>query len=126
MAKTNAVGWFDIYVSDMERAVAFYEGVLKQKLEAMGDPTGETQMMSFPGEMAAYGASGALVKSEHSKPGMGGTMLYFSVEDCSEEESRVVAAGGKIVRPKFSIGQFGWVSLCADTEGNMVGFNSMT
>jgi uncharacterized protein len=125
MAKTNAVGWFDIYVNDMERAVAFYEGVLLQKLEQLGDPTGETQMMSFPGDMTSYGASGALVKSEHSSPGMGGTMLYFSVEDCSVEQSRVVAAGGKIVRPKFSIGQFGWVSLCQDTEGNTVGFNSM-
>jgi uncharacterized protein len=125
MAKTNAVGWFDIYVNDMERAVAFYEGVLSQKLENIGDPTGETQMMSFPGDMTSYGASGALVKSEHSSPGMGGTMLYFSVEDCSVEQSRVVAAGGKIVRPKFSIGQFGWVSLCQDTEGNIVGFNSM-
>jgi uncharacterized protein len=125
MAKTNAIGWFDIYVNNMERAVAFYEGVLSQKLENMGDPTGETQMMSFHGDMAAYGASGALVKSHHSSPGMGGTMVYFGVEDCSVEESRVVAAGGKILRPKFSIGQFGWVSLCTDTEGNMVGFNSM-
>jgi uncharacterized protein len=125
MAKTNAIGWFDIYVNNMERAVAFYEGVLEQKLEAMGDPTGETQMMSFPGDKAAYGASGALVKSAHSSPGIGGTMIYFSVEDCSVEESRVVTAGGKIVRPKFSIGAFGWVSLCEDTEGNMVGFNSM-
>ncbi len=125
MAKMNAVGWFDIYVTDMERAVAFYEGVLSQKLEQIGDPTGETQMMSFPGDMTSYGASGALVKSEHSSPGMGGTMLYFSVQDCSVEQSRVVAAGGKIVRPKFSIGQFGWVTLCQDTEGNMVGFNSM-
>jgi uncharacterized protein len=125
MAKTNAVGWFDIYVNDMERAVGFYEGVLLQKLEQLGDPTGETQMMSFPGDMTSYGASGALVKSEHSSPGMGGTMLYFSVEDCLVEQSRVVAAGGKILRPKFSIGQFGWVSLCQDTEGNMVGFNSM-
>jgi uncharacterized protein len=125
MAKTNAVGWFDIYVNDMERAVAFYEAVLLQKLEQMGDPTGETQMMSFPGDMTSYGASGALVKSEYSSPGIGGTMLYFSVEDCLVEQSRVVAAGGKIVRPKFSIGQFGWVSLCQDTEGNRVGFNSM-
>ena len=104
MAKTNAIGWFDIYVNDMQRAVSFYESVLKQKLEKIGDPTGETQMMSFPADMAAYGASGALVKSEHSRPGVGGTMLYFSVEDCSAEESRVLAAGGGIVRPKFSIG----------------------
>jgi uncharacterized protein len=125
MAKPNAIGWFDIYVNDMDRAVAFYEGVLKQKLEPIGDPTGETQMMSFPGDMKSYGASGALVKSAHARPGMGGTMVYFSVEDCSVEESRVAAAGGKIVRPKFSIGDFGWVTLCEDTEGNMIGLNSM-
>jgi uncharacterized protein len=125
MAKTNAIGWFDIYVNDMKRAVSFYESVLKQKLEKIGDPTGETQMMSFPSDMAAYGAAGALVKSAHSSPGVGGTMVYFSVEDCAVEQSRVVTAGGSIVRPKFSIGEFGWVTLCTDTEGNMFGLNSM-
>jgi len=125
MAKTNALGWFDIYVDDMDRAVAFYQGVLKQKLERIGDPTGETQMMSFPADINSYGASGALVTSEHSRPEMGGTMLYFSAEDCSVKQSRVVTAGGKIVRPKFSIGDFGWVTLCKDTEGNMFGLNSM-
>jgi uncharacterized protein len=126
MTKTNAIGWFDIYVNDMKRAVSFYESVLKQKLEKIGDPTGEAQMMSFPGDMTAYGAAGALVKSAHSAPGIGGTMVYFSVEDCAVEQSRVVAAGGSIVRPKFSIGEFGWVTLCTDTEGNMFGLNSMT
>jgi uncharacterized protein len=125
MGKPNAIGWFDIYVDDMDRAVVFYESVFKQKLEKIGDPTGETQMMSFPADMKAYGASGALVKSEYSRPGIGGTMVYFSVEDCSVEESRVIAAKGKIVRPKFSIGEFGWVTLCVDTEGNMFGLNSM-
>lgn len=125
MAKANAVAWFDIYVNDMERATAFYEAVLKQKLEKMGDPTGETEMMSFPADMGLYGASGALVKSEYSRPGAGGTMVYFGVKDCSVEESRVEAAGGKVVRPKFSIGDFGWVSLCEDTEGNTFGLNSM-
>lgn len=48
MTKMNAVGWFDIYIEDLDRAVAFYETVLGIKLEAMGDPTGESQMMSFP------------------------------------------------------------------------------
>ena len=125
MAKSNAIGWFDIYVSDMDRAVAFYQEVLGYKLEQMGDPTGETQMMSFPADMSVYGAAGALVKSEYSKPGVGGSLLYFSVTYCSAEESRVADAGGKVVRPKFSIGEFGWVSLCEDTEGNMFGLNSM-
>lgn len=125
MAKMNAIGWFDMYVNDLERATAFYETVLAQKLEKMGDPTGETQMMSFPTDMSVYGAGGALVKSEYSRPGAGGTMLYFSVDDCAVEESRVALAGGKVVRPKFSIGDFGWVSLCEDTEGNVFGLNSM-
>jgi predicted enzyme related to lactoylglutathione lyase len=125
MAKSNAIGWFDIYVSDMGRAVSFYESVLGHKLEAMGDPTSETQMMSFPTDLGIYGAGGALVKSEYSKPGVGGSMLYFSVEDCSIELSRVVDAGGKVVRPKFSIGEFGFVALCEDTEGNMFGLSSM-
>jgi uncharacterized protein len=126
MDKPNAIGWFDIYVEDMDRAVAFYESVFEFKLEAIIDPTGETQMMSFPGSMNAYGASGALVKSDHARPGIGGTMLYFSVEDCAVQEVRVVAAKGQIVRPKFSIGEFGWVTLCIDTEGNMFGLNSRT
>lgn len=125
MEKTNAIGWFDIYVNDMDRACSFYERVLGQKLEKMADPTGETQMMSFPANMSAYGAAGALVKSKFTNPGLGGTMVYFSVEDCSKEEARVVKAGGKVIRPKFSIGEFGWVTLCEDSEGNRFGLSSM-
>lgn len=125
MEKSNVIGWFDIYVEDMDRAVGFYEAVFKQKLAQIGDPTGETQMMSFPADMKSYGASGALVRSSHSRPGVGGTLVYFSVEDCAVEQSRVGAAGGKVVRPKFSIGEFGWVTLCEDTEGNMFGLSSL-
>jgi uncharacterized protein len=125
MGKPNAIGWFDIYVNDMGRAVRFYESVLKQKLAPIGDPTNETQMMGFPTDMAVYGAGGALVKSNYARPGPGGTLVYFSVEDCSQQESRVVPAGGKVVRPKFSIGEFGWVTLCEDTEGNLFGLSSM-
>ncbi len=125
MTQMNAVGWFDIYVADLDRAVGFYETVFGRKLEAMGDPTGESQMMSFPGNMSAYGAAGALTKSPHAGPGVGGTIVYFSVEDCATEQSRVEAAGGQVIRPKFSIGEFGFVVLCQDTEGNMFGMNSL-
>lgn len=125
MARSNAIGWFDIYVNEMSRAVAFYEHVLQQKLEPIGDPTGETQMMSFSTDMGVYGAGGALVKSNYARPGVGGTLVYFSVEDCANEEARVAAAGGKVVRPKFSIGEFGWVTLCEDLDGNLFGLSSM-
>lgn len=125
MAKSNAIAWFDIYVSDMGRAVAFYERVLQARLEPIGDPTGETQMMGFPTDMGLYGAGGALVKSAYTRPGAGGTLVYFGVQDCATEAARVVAAGGKVIRPKFSIGEFGWVALCEDTEGNPFGLSSM-
>lgn len=125
MTKMNAIGWFDIYVSDLDRAVQFYESVFNCELEQIGDPTGENQMMGFPTDMNAYGAGGALSKSEHASPGVGGTVVYFNSADCAVEESRVTEAGGQVIRPKFSIGEFGWVSLCMDTEGNIFGISSM-
>lgn len=125
MTKMNAVAWFDIYVDDLNRAVAFYQNVLDIQLDAMGDPTGESQMMAFPADMGAYGAAGALTKSPHAAPGIGGTIIYFASQDTSLEEARVVAAGGAVVRPKFPIGEFGFVTLCQDTEGNMFGLNSL-
>ena len=125
MTKMNAVGWFDIYVDDLNRAASFYETVLDRKLEQMADPTGGTQMMSFPANMTTYGAAGALTQSPHAGPGVGGTIIYFSVEDCATEAARVDQAGGQVIRPKFPIGEFGFVTLCRDTEGNMFGINSL-
>lgn len=124
MKQTNAVGWFDIYVTDLARAGAFYEAVFGCELQTINDPTSEAQMLAFPAEMSAYGASGALVKSPHRHPGAGGTLVYFTVDNCSIQEALVSKAGGKVIRPKFSIGAFGWVTLCLDTEGNQFGLNS--
>ncbi len=81
-------------------------------LERMGDPTSESQMLWVPADLSAYGAAGALTKSPHSGPGVGGIAVYFMVEDCAVEEARVPDAGGMVVRPKFSLGEFGWVTLC--------------
>jgi predicted enzyme related to lactoylglutathione lyase len=119
------VGWFDIYVDEMDRAQTFYETVLKTSLATMDDPNDpNVQMRTFVDDYQSHGAGGALVKMEHAKPGPGGSMVYFSCEDCSVEEARVVAAGGHIAKPKFSIGDHGFVSLIMDTEGNMVGLHS--
>lgn len=121
------IGWFDIYVEDMERAQAFYETVLDTKLSSMDDPNDPTaQMRAFGDDFVSHGAGGALVKLEYAKPGPGGSMVYFSCDDCAVEEARVLAAGGSIVRPKFSIGQHGCVSIVTDSEGNLIGLHSTT
>ena len=121
------VGWFDIYVEDMERAQAFYEAVLDTTLSPMGDPTDPTvQMRAFGDDATTHGAGGALVKLDHARPGPGGSMVYFSCDDCAVEESRVAEAGGAVVRPVYSIGEHGFVSIVTDTEGNMIGLHSAT
>jgi hypothetical protein len=70
-------------------------------------------------------AAGALVKMPGFPSGGNSTLVYFMCDDCSVEESRVVKAGGRAEKSKFSIGQYGFVSLVHDTEGNMFGLHPM-
>ncbi len=122
----NPVGWFEIYVSDINRAANFYQTVFDKTLENLRDPNDDTvEMKSFAADMGVYGAGGALVKRAGVEPGTGGTVVYFGVDDCAVEESRVESAGGKVIQSKQSIGEFGWFSLCMDTEGNLFGLSSM-
>jgi predicted enzyme related to lactoylglutathione lyase len=119
----NPVGWFEIYVQDMGRAKRFYESVFQLKLEKLDSP--EVEMWSFPMTMDRYGAPGSLVKMEGFPSGGNSTLVYFSCKDCAIEAGRVVASGGRIQREKMSIGQYGFIALVFDTEGNMFGLHSM-
>lgn len=122
----NPVGWFEIYVQDMDRAKAFYESVLQTKLEHLVSPAmPNMEMMSFPAQTDQWGAGGALVKLKGVPSGGNSTLVYFSCEDSTVETARVVAAGGQIDRNKFSIGDYGFIALVVDTEGNMIGLHSL-
>ena len=128
--KYNAVVWFEIYVDDLKRAQQFYEKVLNVKLDAVDMPEDEQgqpalQMLMFPGGPDKFGASGSLVKMDGVKAGGGNTLVYFSSVDCAVEAGRIEAAGGKVFRQKFSIGEYGFAALGVDTEGNMFGIHSM-
>lgn len=123
---TNPVGWFEIYVNDLARAKSFYQSVLNTSLESLGDLTNEDiEMLAFPSNFDVYGAGGALVKMSGIKAGGNSTLIYFSCDDCAVEESRILASGGKIQRPKMSIGDYGFISLGIDTEGNIFGLHSL-
>jgi predicted enzyme related to lactoylglutathione lyase len=58
------------------------------------------------------------------KPGSGGTLVYFTCEDCAIEESRIEGAGGKVIQTKMPIGEHGFCTLAVDTEGNTIGLHS--
>lgn len=121
--KRNPVGWFEIYVQDMARAKAFYETVLDVTLDKL--PVDGIEMLAFPGDMISSGTSGALIRVPGVPSGGNSVMIYFNCEDCSLEGSRVAAAGGTVQRDKMSIGEYGFVVLATDTEGNMFGLHSL-
>jgi len=124
----NPVGWFEIYVEDMSRAKDFYESVFQTTLEKMPSSGNEDMpdldMWTFPGNMDQFGIYGALVKMEGVPSGQNSTLVYFNCDDCSVEANRVESAGGTVVRPKFDIGEYGFISMVQDTEGNMIGLHS--
>lgn len=122
----NPVGWFEIYVNDLARATKFYEAALGTTLSNMDAPNGMLQMRGFPMEKNASGATGALVKMDGVSAGGNSTIVYFVSDDCAQTAARAEAAGGKIMKPKFSIGQYGFITLVFDTEGNLFGVHSMT
>ena len=122
----NPVGWFEIYVGDLERAKRFYEKVFERELYEIPAPdASDIKMLVFEMDEDAPNASGALVKMEGMESGGNSTIVYFSSYDCEIEQNRVEAAGGKILNPKFSIGEYGFISLVQDTEGNCIGIHSL-
>lgn len=120
---SNPVGWFEIYVQDMERARKFYESVFQVKLERLNSPG--MAMWSFPMQTDRWGAGGALVHMEGFPSGGNSVIVYFSCADCAVEAGRVAKSGGRIQREKMSIGQYGFIALAFDTEGNMIGLHSL-
>ena len=131
--KPNPVCWFEIYVQDMGRAKAFYQTVLQTSLEQLRTPPGPDgescgdgmEMWTFPMSEEGRGAAGALIRMEAVPSGGGGTMVYFSCDDCAVEAARAAESGGSVHKEKMPIGEHGFIAIVEDTEGNMIGLHSM-
>lgn len=119
----NPISWFEIHVQDMDRARAFYEAVFGVSLARLEGR--EFEMWAFPALRGGFGASGALIKVPGYASGANSVLVYFSCADCGVQAQRAAANGGRIEKPKVSIGQYGSMALIVDTEGNMIGLHSM-
>jgi hypothetical protein len=87
-------------------------------------PGGKYGML--PADMMNGGVGGGLAQGEGFEPSDKGTVVYLNGgADLSLPLSRVEQAGGKIVMPKTSIGENGFMAHFIDTEGNRVAFHSM-
>lgn len=118
----NPVGWFELYVADMARARAFYTAVFGFAFTQLESPI---ELWAFPSQPGGYGAGGALAKIDGLAPGGNSVIVYFGCADCSVQAELAARHGGEVVKPKFSIGQYGHIALVRDSEGNMIGLHSM-
>lgn len=120
----HVVTWFEIPVTDLARAVGFYETVFATKMVQEPCPSGMT-MAVFPAEGTAV--KGCLIQHEACKPSADGTTVYLNGgDDLSAPLSRAEQAGAKIVVPKTLITpEIGYFAQFIDSEGNRVGLYSM-
>jgi hypothetical protein len=120
----NMVGWFEVPVTNMERAKAFYETVFDISIAI--HELGDFIMGWFPMNPDKPGATGSLVQHSMYAPSeTHGTLIYFSCKDVAEELSRVIGAGGQVLQEKTEIGGgHGFMGLIKDTEGNRIAVHS--
>lgn len=123
-AKENALNWFEIPATNINRAKKFYEtifGITMEQQEMMG-----MQMVYFPLEDMNGKVSGALVQSPNHRPSAEGVRIYLNGNpDLSEALSKVESAGGKVVMPKTKISdEVGFMAFFNDAEGNAMALHS--
>lgn len=121
---TNPVFFFEIPVTNMERAIAFYAGVFGFEFERKTIDGNE--MAFFPRAEDRPGASGALAKGDTYTPSHSGSVIYFDVENIDAVLERSKAAGAKLLYPKTHIGAGGCVAEIEDSEGNRIALNELT
>ncbi len=118
----NAINWFDIPATDYNRALKFYNTILGKDMIPM---QGMENYAMFPADQDAV--SGGMGIMDTPKPGGdSGSLVYLNGgDDLSAILDRVEGAGGKVVKPKMSIGPNGFIAIFRDTEGNLIGLHSM-
>ncbi len=115
--------WTDIPVRDLNRAVAFYSAVLGAAV--LKQSGGGQEFGLLPGY--DKGVSGCLSAGPDQVPSHHGPLIYMSVNGRLDAAlAAVVAANGKVLRPKHDIGPHGFRAIIEDSEGNRVALHSMT
>lgn len=118
----NIVNWFEIPVSDFDRAKGFYTEILGGELHI--EEVMETKMGFFNTE--GEGVGGAICYGENYKPSANGAVIYLNGgDDLQIPLTKVEKAGGRVLMPKTKISdEIGWMAFFFDTEGNKLAFHS--
>lgn len=114
----NPISYFEIPVTDMPRAMAFYSAVFGYSFER--ETIDGYDMALFPADPDGHGASGALAKGDVYVPSRNGTLPYLTVESIEATLARATARNATILYPKKDIGAPGFVAEIEDSEGNRI------
>ncbi|MDD5028846.1 MAG: VOC family protein [Rhodoferax sp.] len=123
----NAINWFEISTTDLDKAQAFYQAVLGRSLrrEAMGP----SSLAVFPYDPASNGVGGALLCDPSApKPGNGGTLVYLDASPSLDAAlARVTPAGGQVALPRQALPPgMGFFAHIVDLDGNRVGLHALS
>lgn len=125
--QTNILTWFEIPVTNLDRAQKFYETILD--IEMVRRIDGENEGVFFPFDPNVIQATsgrvtGVLSKSERNKPSGNGTVVYINASPTIQTVlDKVEKAGGKVISAKIQIPP-GFIALIIDSEGNKVGLHA--
>lgn len=123
----NAISWFEIGTTDLDRATKFYEAIFGVSLAPMDLPN--IKMRMFPLDDMMKNVGGALVDSGgfHKPSATDGPLIYLNGNpDVQNILDKVEAAGGSIMVPKTEISpEYGYMAVILDTEGNRIGLHSV-
>lgn len=123
----NAISWFEIPATDLERAQKFYEAIFDIKLNAIDTPN--IKMRLFPLDDPMNGVGGAIVDSGgfHKPSGTDGPLIYLNGNpNLQEILDKVEKAGGNVSVPKTEISpEYGFMAVFIDTEGNRIALHSV-
>ncbi len=120
----NAINWFEIPATDFERAKSFYEQVMAATFETMTMEDIGMTMAFFPADWE-NSIGGGIAHGPGNEPSDKGSLIYLNGgDDLSTPLSRIEKAGGKVIVPKTSIGENGFMAQFIDTEGNRVALHS--
>jgi len=120
--KKSWAAWFEIPVTDFDRAQQFYETVFDTQLEV--NDFGPIKMGVFPHTDVGC----AICKNdEFYQPSSSGTIIYMDANpDLQVALDKIEDAGGKIIMGKKQISpDHGFMAVFIDSEGNRLALHSM-
>ena len=120
----NAISWFEIPVSQFNRAREFYSAILNIAIRELQMEGNRLGLLAFDNN----GASGAIVEGTDYLPSQRGCVIYLDCgDDLTEVLARIPAAGGRIERDKTPVSpdtDLGYHAIFLDSEGNRIGLRS--